>query len=172
MSERLEVVTRTAIDPALALLPQHMDSDKARVLLLAIGLQESRLEYRRQLPNGPAVSLWQFEPGSKASRGGVWGVYLHHQSTELLRLLCRARDCEFTPRSIYGRIESDDVLAAGVARLLLWTDPKPLPDVDNEVSAWELYAYRCWRPGKPHPETWPGFHRQAREFVESSSNEA
>jgi hypothetical protein len=168
MDELLRLVSRTAIDPALAILPTHMDSPRARVMLLAIGLQESGMKYRRQMLDGPARGLWQFEPGSKASKGGVWGVYLHSQTMELLRLLCRARDCGFEPRSIWTRIETDDVLAAGLARLLLWTDRKPLPEVADEHGAWELYADRCWRPGKPHPEKWPANHARAVAFVKES----
>lgn len=53
------------LDPALKLLPS-MDSVRARMMLLAIGLQESRFEHRRQLGNGPARGFWQFESG-----GGV-----------------------------------------------------------------------------------------------------
>lgn len=165
MDQTLDLINHAAISPAMELLPPHMDSPKARVMLLAIGLQESRFQYRRQMNDGPARGYWQFEQGSKASRGGVWGVYLHSQSTELLRLLCRARDCEFTPRSIHAEIEHDDVLAAGLARLLLWTDAKPLPEVTDEQGAWVLYAQRTWRPGKPHPGTWPGFHARARRYL-------
>ena len=40
-------------------------STAADVLLLAIGLQESRFEHRQQI-GGPARSFWQFERG-----GGV-----------------------------------------------------------------------------------------------------
>ena len=47
------------LDPAAKLLP-GMDSAKARVMLLAIGLQESRFEHRRQI-GGPARGFWQFE---------------------------------------------------------------------------------------------------------------
>lgn len=162
---RLANIVETAIKPALAMLPKNMDSPKARVMLLAIGLQESRFEYRRQLGNGPARGFWQFECGTRASRGGVWGVYLHNASTEQLRLLCRERDCSFDPRSIWSQIERDDVLAAGLARLLLWTDRGPLPEIGDEAGAWDMYAVRCWRPGKPHPQTWPTCYQQAVEEV-------
>ena len=54
----LDEITRTAIDPALELFPKHMDSPQARVMLLSIGLQESRFEYRRQMGNGPARGFW------------------------------------------------------------------------------------------------------------------
>lgn len=50
----LKLITTQAIEPALSLLPARMDSSRARAMLLAIGLQESRFEYRRQMNNGPA----------------------------------------------------------------------------------------------------------------------
>lgn len=157
-------VLESAIVPALALLPAGMDTDRARVMLVAIGLQESRLTYRRQI-GGPARGLWQFERGTEKSRGGVWGVYLHPGSRELLRSLCAARHVIFTPDAIYAALESDDVLAAGVARLLLYTDPKQLPALTDAEGAWRLYTERTWRPGKPHRKTWDGFHAQAVEAV-------
>lgn len=172
---RLTEIHDHAILPALALLPKQMTSPEALVMLLAIGLQESRFEHRFQVvqgkpgAKGPARGYWQFERGTRASRGGVWGVYLHRASNEYLRLLCRARDCSFDPAAIWGQLERDDILAAGVARLLLWTDPQALPKVDDEAGAWTLYADRCWRPGKPHKKTWPLFHSTAREFVENLS---
>src|SRR5690606_35531315 len=67
----LDVVVEQAIWPAYALLPSRMDSDRATVMLLAIGLQESRFEHRRQI-KGPARGFWQFERG-----GGVRGVMTH-----------------------------------------------------------------------------------------------
>lgn len=174
MDELLHQVTRTAVDPALEILPRHLDTDRARVMLLAIGLQESGLEHRWQIVDrnrpeikGPARGLEQFELGSKASRGGVWGVYLHRASHELLRELCRARNLGFEPRNVWGQLEHDDVLAMGVARLLLLTDPQPLPAVDDQRAAWKYYL-RTWRPGKPKPQPWPGHHDRARAFVSST----
>lgn len=175
MMLRLAHITQTAINPALAVLPRVMDSPRARVMMLAIGLQESRFEHRFQLPSvkarliarmqgriakGPARGFWQFEEGTEQSRGGVWGVFLHRASNESLRLLCRSRDCPFVPRLIWQQIETDDVLAAGLARLLLWTDAKPLPNIGDVDGAWDCYI-RNWRPGKPHPSTWPDLYQQA-----------
>ena len=165
----LEEITAQAINPALALLPGGMDTPRARVLLQAIGLQESRFECRRQLGNGPARGFWQFEQGTRASKGGVWGVYLHPASAGFLRQLCVARGVQHSPTDIWRAIEHDDVLAAGLARLLLWTDALPLPALGDEAGAWDLYARRCWRPGKPHPETWPGFYARALRFVGAAS---
>ena len=74
--------------------------------------------------------------------------------------LCVAREVEANSAAVYDRLEHDDVLAAGFARLLLLTDPRPLPDVTDVDGAWAYYL-RNWRPGKPHPETWAGYHTRA-----------
>jgi len=152
-------IIRTAINPALAILPMGMDTPKARVMLLATTLQEDFRQLRRQMGNGPARGLWQCERG-----GGVKGVFTHHASTGHLHNLCIARDVAFDIPTIWAKLETDDVLAAGVARLLYYTDPKPLPAVDDAEGSWKLYL-RTWRPGKPKPETWPGYHLQAREAL-------
>ncbi|MCV6902125.1 MAG: hypothetical protein NTT76_05400, partial [Achromobacter xylosoxidans] len=68
----LKKIIDTGISPALALLPAGMDTQAAHVMLLAIGLQESRFTHRQQI-GGPARGFWQFEKGTRASRGGVWG---------------------------------------------------------------------------------------------------
>jgi hypothetical protein len=153
----LSEIIKTAINPALAILPMAMDSPKARVMLLATGLQESQFKYRRQMGNGPARGFWQFERG-----GGVKGVFTHHASTGHLHNLCKARGVPFDILAIWSALEADDVLAAGVARLLYYTDPKSLPEVEDAEGSWRLYL-RTWRPGKPHPETWPAYHQQARD---------
>ncbi len=86
----LDQITDHALRPAMALLPARMDTSEARCMLLAIGLQESRFVHRRQI-GGPARGFWQFERGTPASRGGVWGVFLHAASRDWLAELCRAR---------------------------------------------------------------------------------
>lgn len=150
----------SSIIPALQLLPRRLDSPEARVLLVAIGLQESGLHHRRQMGDGPARGMWQFERGTRESRGGVSGVYMHSATNELLRLLCRDRDCNFDPHAIWAQLEHDDVLAAGVARLMLLTNPKPLPAVGDEQGGWAYYE-STWRPGKPHPDKWPDCYGKA-----------
>ena len=161
----LDSILRTAINPALGMLPAKMDTDAARVMLLSIGLQESRLSFRFQkttdpYTRGPARGLWQFERG-----GGVVGVMSHHATKALAEAICKARNVPFDSTLIHARLEFDDILAAAFARLLLWADAKPLPDVDaDHETAWECYV-RNWRPGKPHRHTWDEFHQQARAQV-------
>lgn len=149
------LLLRTAIAPALALMPPAMGAPAARAMLLAIALQESRCCHRRQI-GGPARSFWQFEVG------GLRGVLAHraskpHIADALAQLAYPVTDDATVP---YVAIEHNDVLAAICARLLLWTDPQPLPFRDDAQGGWELYL-RCWRPGKPHRATWDAFYQQA-----------
>lgn len=164
---KLKTIEEKAITPALALLPAAMDTTEARVMLFAIGLQESRFEHTYQILSGrpgvkgPARGYWQFERGSRLLGGGVWGVFKHKASRYWLHQLCMARDVAFEPAVIWERLEYDSVLAAGVARLLLFTDPKRLPALGEVEEAWVLYARRTWRPGKPHYHTWHKFYEAA-----------
>ncbi len=152
-------VRRLAIAPALALLPARFTSAPAEVMLLAIGLQESRFAHRRQI-GGPARGFWQFEQG-----GGVRGVLRHTATAGHARVLCEARHVAPTESAVYAALEHDDVLAAGFARLLLWSDAAPLPALGDSDAAWVLYV-RVWRPGEPHPETWEGLYALALAEVD------
>lgn len=150
------------IDEALQLLPRKMDSKEARLMLLAIGYQESRFKHRRQLvgspprPVGPAKSFWQGERGG----GMVHGVRTHNGVKAHANRLYEARGVEPNNQAIWNAIEHDDVLAAGLARLLLWTDPHKLPEIGDVDGAWDLYI-RTWRPGKPHRSTWNEMYARA-----------
>ena len=120
---------KDAIDPGLKLLPTNLDSLEARVMLLAIGLQESAFNSRVQIVDGgglgPARGFWQFEQG-----GAVRGVWRHSASTELVRILCRDLDIRFEPVAMWQALDNDK-FAAAMARLLLLTDPQPLPAVSD-----------------------------------------
>lgn len=155
-------VEANAIDCAMAILPPSMDSAEARIMLRAIALQESRMAHRAQIVDGggkgPARGLWQFERG-----GGVKGVLSHSASKRYAQSVCLARGIEADPRTVWQELETDDVLAAAMARLLLWTDPAPLPAIGDVSTSWETYT-RTWRPGKPHFKTWPDLYRRAMEF--------
>lgn len=162
MSMLLDSLMRSAIVPALSLLPPRMDSDAARVMLLAITLQEAEAIHRVQFGGGPAHGLWQFEEG-----GAVRGVMTHPQSRDYARALCSTRRLPFIQRTVWEALPNDDILAAGFARLLLWTDYHPLPKLDAPAEEGWTYYERNWRPGKPRPEDWPKNHAQARAQLEA-----
>lgn len=145
----------TVIRPGLRLLETiggPPPSNAAERLLLAIALQETGLKHRYQVLSsgapGAARGWWQFERG-----GGVIGVLSHPATKSLAATLCRACDVEPDAAAVWRAIEGHDLLAAGLARLLVFTDPHPLPTTEH--AAWQLYADRLWRPGRPHADRWP-----------------
>lgn len=151
-----------AIRPALSIIKVG-ESPKSLAMLFAIGLQESEFEVRRQHNNGPAASFWQFERG-----GGVRGVLRHPASRDKAVTLCGACGVPPDEQRVWQAMLHDDVLGAGMARLLLLTDPKPLPELDDPMGALACYE-RNWRPGKPRPAKWPRNHAQAVAFVRALS---
>lgn len=138
---------KQAIEEAFKLLPPKMNSHAARVLMAAYGYQETKYATRYQYGGGPARGYWQFELG-----GAVKGVMTHEASASLARKVCHARGVPFVRATVWAALATDDVLAAAFARLLIYTDPFELPTTSE--AAWDMYAKRLWRPGKPHPETW------------------
>ena len=123
--------------------------------MLAIGYQESNWEHRRQI-GGPARGFWQFERD-----GGVKGVMQHPASRDEARLLCDSLQYPFHTDTVYEALADNDILAAGFARLLLWTDPNALPAIGRNEEAWAYYL-RNWRPGKPHRSRWDAAYGKAR----------
>lgn len=149
------ILLKTAIEPALSLLPEQMDSPQARRMLIAIALQESGLSERRQIGSwdngipryGPARGWWQFEGG------GVIGVLRHKATSPHIAQACHDLGYEDTdPSGLHRAVEHNDVLACVFARLNLWWLPQPLAEAEED--GWAQYI-EAWRPGKPHKERWP-----------------
>lgn len=145
---------RTVIEPGAAwfeAVTGHHSTVDAKRLLLAIAIQESALTHRAQVlaggAAGPARGFWQFEQG-----GGVAGVLRHPASRPRALLCCEATSVVAESAPVWRAIEGHDLLAYGVARLLLLTDPYAVPV--TQEAAWVCYSARLWRPGKPHPRKW------------------
>lgn len=147
-----------ALVPALRLLPARMDTPEARAMIIAICLQESKLQHRLQI-GGPARGYAQFE-----RMGGVNGVLTHPTSRPHAINVCSALDVLADTNKCYEAIAYNDVLAAVFARLLLWTSPLALPKRGNAQDGWQMYLAN-WRPGKPHPATWDAYYAQAWTVV-------
>jgi hypothetical protein len=156
----------TIYDPAAswcAALPawRASFSFQADVLLVAISGQESAWSARVQGGNGPARGFWQFEQG-----GGVTGVLKHPTTARMARDACAGLGISNLPHIVWaflGRPEGDR-LALAFARLLLWSDPRPLPAIDDPDDAYDYYVAN-WRPGAPGPDRWPSNHAAAREAL-------
>jgi len=163
------LILHSAVTPALALLPAKMDTPEARVALLTIGLEESGLLTRVQTPRkpggnpGPARGLLQFEEA-----GGTAGVLYHKASEAHAVRVCLARQVEPNHYAVWRRFEIDDVLNMAFGRLLLFTDPKPLPKSPLDLWAYYIRNWRpgafAWRPGQPYPEPpakWLPYYQRA-----------
>lgn len=146
---------QTAILPALNELattgiPSNVDAAR---FMLAIALQESGLNYRRQVVSGgteegPAASFWQFEKG-----GGCKGVLTHRSVSERMGRICTDYNVKADPASLWEAMRYQDIVAAAAARLLIYTMPWELPETAPD--GWKQYI-EAWRPGKPNPSTWEG----------------
>lgn len=159
---------KTAIIPALAELQAHgiKDTFEARRFLLAIALQESRIDKRRQVTasgkeDGPACSFWQFEKG-----GGCRGILNHRQTKAIATAICRDYDIEPTEQGLWEAMRYQDIVAAAAARLLIYTLPSPLPTTAEQ--GWQQYI-DAWRPGKPHPATWAGHWKTAEKTIKEDA---
>jgi hypothetical protein len=132
---------------------KNMATDEAYVMMVAIAIQESQMKFRVQInsngsPLGPAMGLWQFE-----QKGGVTGVMFFKTTSDWAKEVCAYRGVLWDDREIHQRLAVDNQLAACFARLLLYTDPKNLPALDEPEDAWDYYL-RNWRPGKPDKARW------------------
>lgn len=140
---------------------------RADVLLVAISGQEANWTAQRQHGGGPAHGLWQFE-----RMGGVAGVLTHRSSRGLARKVCDHLGVLPQPTAVHKALANSgaeaDLLDCCFARLLLWTDPRPLPG--TQWAAWDYYLDN-WRPGKPHRDRWPTCYKEALYVVEKAKDE-
>lgn len=141
------------VRPALKLLEDisgrpQMAMGNAEQLLLSIALQESGARHRFQIVRrddgttrrGPACSYWQFE-----KYGGLAGVMRHSSTGAYALRFLEELDIAPTIDAAWEAFPFNDLLAAGFARLLLWTDPAPIPAVVHRDEQFRYYL-RNWRP--------------------------
>ena len=140
-----------------ALCPQVLDSQAAKAMLMAIAMQESRFDARRQI-GGPARGFWQFE------LGGIRGILNHRASQPIIFSVLDRLDYDHQPETSYAAIEHNDVLAFAYARCLLWTLPDPLPLPHETEEGWRQYV-EGWRPGRSRRDSWSAFFDKAWEMT-------
>ena len=145
------------VRPTLRWLGEKYATHEAEVLLIAIAIQESRLAARRQQPSGPARSYWQIEPQTAKAVYLKWGTgqrALDKLGLRPVTLLIAKEQMEWS-----------EVGSCIIARGILYLDSKPLPWVGNEDAAWDYYANRTWRPGKPRHNAWQQSYSTAMDAV-------
>lgn len=162
MDRKLSDAMQFMINPGLSLLPKKYGAVEAKAMLLTIALQESGLTDRRQVLNseksGPARGYLQFE------RNGIFGVLNHQSIKHIIHPVLDRINYSSTVETCHDAVEHNDMLACVFGRLLLWSSSLPLPKKHEHEKGWDLYV-STWRPGKPRPETWPGFFNESWNFI-------
>jgi hypothetical protein len=117
------------IVPALSELGLY--SQAAEELLLGTALQESRLQYLRQLNNGPALGVFQMEP---ATHNDIWTNYLKYKRELALKVGTLAH--KIAPASL----ATDLLYAAAMCRVHYLRVPEALPqqgDYEGQAAYWK-----------------------------------
>lgn len=145
------------VKPTLQLMAEMPEinvavSDKASVLVMTIAGQEGNWQHRRQI-GGPARSFWQFE-----KFGGV--AELLQKTPKQLSAICAYLDIPYDMTTVFEAMAWNDTLSCAMGRLLVWQDPKSLPEIGDKDGSWAYYL-RNWRPGAPHPAAWPALYDKA-----------
>jgi len=140
------------LDPSLWIASELIAiplSAEARLELMAIAGQESSWAERLQI-DAPQYgrSFWQFE------QGGINALATNATTGPKLDALLDALAIPMVLPQVHVACAWCDPLAVGMARLLLYADPHPLPAIGDQDGAWQTYL-RCWNPGKPRPDDWP-----------------
>lgn len=145
---QLDAIRTYALPLALSLLPEAMRAPEAAPMLVAIGWQESRFAARLQV-GGPARGFWMFETGGVRAAIGPAANRTAFDAAAIRLGYPRS----LPVNAIHSAIAHHDVLAAVLARLLLWNVPDALPARGAYDASWAQYL-RAWNPGRPRRATW------------------
>lgn len=114
------------------LSPLNLYSAAAEELLMATCAQESALgTYRRQM-GGPALGIFQMEPGTF---NDIWANYLAYHSTLATQVTALAATSP--PRPI--ELTTNDPFAIAMCRVHYLRAPGALPGATDLVALWEYY---------------------------------
>lgn len=167
--DALDMWFKHAILPAFTRYMSHpKQSVKAMVQIIATGLQESQVMFRKQVPSGPARGFLQIEPPTAIAaydkdaylRGELMNLRLN--TTQLLPTNTTAARRNY----LANVCELNDPACVLIGRSIMWLDPSPIPEIGDVEGAWDFYALKTWRPGKPRPEHWWDNYMQAVNVVQ------
>jgi hypothetical protein len=128
------------VQPVIDMFPAPYNSDAAVNLLTGTALVESGLEYLVQLPNGPALGLWQMEP---ATHYDCWVNFLNHEkNNELVKIAESVTDHVTLIWNDNGTLIWNLRYACFMARVKYIRAPDALPAADDALA---LAAYhKVW----------------------------
>ena len=106
-------------------------------------------------------------PGPDATLNDIADIMANDATSGIFDLGMKAFGIKTqTAEHLFNLIETPegDVLAAFLARLNLYADPKPIPPADIQQAMWEYYL-ATWRPGMENWKRWEGVYGQALSAV-------
>lgn len=119
-----------------------MYSPEAQALVMGTGAVESRFEYLRQFPSGPARSWWQVEPATARDN---WENYLRFRPKlwEKIRKTCVLPDDTYSKGlySISWLLEHNIAFAVTNCRLKYWRSPNALPAADDIMGQGAIWSF-------------------------------
>ena len=121
------------ITPTLEAIGMH--SPEAVELLLGTAIQESRLEYIKQLPDGPALGVYQMEP---ATHQDIWENYLEFRPEMADKIKVFSLANGQSSNEMVGNL----FYATAMARVHYRRVPKPLPavgDLEGQADYWKEF---------------------------------
>lgn len=132
------------IRPTLEAIGGPQNSEAAVQLLLATALHESRLEFLKQHPTGPALGVYQMEPNTHDDLAvWIWNnryKYLEHDTgTSLYERICWLLEKDSFS---YDWLSFDLRYATVMTRLHYWRVPEALPeagDAAGMAAYWKRY---------------------------------
>lgn len=140
------------------------DSRAARALMLGTALVESNLSYLRQLGGGPALGFFQCEP---ATYQDVYDNYLAFDANR--RNLVNSLAVRYHPGDP-GEMAWNMRYACGVARMVYYRRPEPLPSTPEGLAAYHKQWYNT-PAGATDPAESVVFFRQAAGVVDEQGGQ-
>jgi len=154
------------IYPALVVLPSNMDTSAAHAMLLAAALHQSGLHWRRA--HNDTREAWPERSFWGLTEADIRAALTDPNTDDLAAMACREAKLAPVTRTVHRALEQGayDRLACQLARLRLWSDPKPLPRAryDAEGEAFLCFT-RTFQPRERRASNWREYWRAAVEAV-------
>lgn len=133
------------IDHVIIPTIRELDLDKGRLdlpcsqLVVTSAIESNLGSYLKQVPNGPALSIYQMEPATYCD---IWENWLKYRPDIRMRVLSI---CGYASVPDESRLVTDLKLATIMARLHYYRVKKPLPtSIEEQIE----YYYQYWGPNK------------------------
>jgi hypothetical protein len=142
------------IIPTLERMGGKFNSPDAVCLLLGTAIHESRLEYLKQIPNGPALGLYQIEPATIEDIHANYLSFRPELNSKIESLLSHDPNVNGLFEKAIERCSqavTNMAYQVAMARLVYYRRPEPLPHWENSLEVakfWKTHFNTIQGAGK------------------------